>query len=60
MSKLGDSVSSLKWVWWPLPLLCVTVPVLFVHGKVVSPDGEQHSQGLISVTQPCKQNLGQF
>lgn len=31
--NLGDSVSSLNWVWWHLPQLCITVPALFIDSK---------------------------
>lgn len=57
--NLGDSVSSLKWVWWHLPQPWTEVPALSVHSKAVSPSGAQHSQLLSSVPQPCKRNLGQ-
>lgn len=58
--NLGDSVSSLKWVWWRLPQSCLTVPALFVPSRTkLSAQTTQHSQLLISVTQPCKWHLGQ-
>lgn len=36
----GDSVASMKWVWWHLPRTCITVTALFIQSKAISPNGE--------------------